>query len=80
MINTIFLNSLVAELNTTDWSFIYENETDTQFGYTDFINMFKKVYGKCIPTRYVKRKINPSTPWFTEGLMKCIKIKTELYK
>ena len=47
---------------------------------TEFINIFKKVYDKCIPIRYVKRKVNPSKPWLTEGLMKCIKVKNKLYK
>ena len=59
----------MAELNAINWSFIYENETDAQLGYTDFINIFKKVYDKCIPIRYAKRKVNPSKPWLTEGLM-----------
>ena len=43
MINANSLNRLMAELNVIIWSFIYENETDTQFGYTDFINIFKEV-------------------------------------
>ena len=72
------LNRLMVELNAINWSSIYE--TDAQLGYTDFINLFKKVYGKCIPIRYVKRKVNPSKPWLTEGLMKCIKVKNKLYK
>ena len=80
MINTNSLNRLMAELNAINWSFVYENETDAQLGYTDFINIFKKVYDKCIPIRYVKRKVNPSKPWLTEGLMKCIKVKNKLYK
>ena len=29
---------------------------------------------------YVTRKVNPSKPWLTEGLMKCIKVKNKLYK
>ena len=74
MINTDSLNRLMAELNAINWSFIYENETDAQLGYTDFINIFKKVYDKCIPIRYVKRKVNPSKPWLTEGLMKWWKL------
>ena len=80
MINANSLNRLMAELNAMNWSFIYENETDDQLGYTDFINIFKKVYDKCIPIIYVKRKVNPSKPWLTEGLMKCIKVKNKLYK
>ena len=80
MINRNSLNRLMAELNAINWSFIYENETEAQLGYTDFINIFQKVYDKCIPIRYVKRKVNPSKPWLTEGLMKCIKVKNKLYK
>ena len=41
----------MTELNAINWSFIYENETVTEFGYTDVINIFKKVYDKCIPIR-----------------------------
>ena len=70
----------MAELNVINRSSIYENETDGRLGYTDFINIFKKMYDKCIPIIYVKRKVNPSKPWFTEGLMKCIKVKNKLYK
>ena len=80
MINANSLNRLMAELNAIIWSFIYKNETDAQFGYTDFINISKEVYDKCIPIRYVKRKVNPSKLWLTEGLMKCIKDKNKLYK
>ena len=80
MINTHSLNRLMAELNAINWSFIYENETDAQLGYTDFINIFKKVYDKCIPIRYVKRKADLLKPWLTEGLMKCIKVQNKLYK
>ena len=29
---------------------------------------------------YVKRRINPSEPWLSEGLMKCIEVKNKLYK
>ena len=68
MINTDSLNRLMAELNAINWSFIYENETDAQLEYTDFIIIFRKVYDKCIPIRYVKREIDHSKPWFTEGL------------
>ena len=57
-----------------------KNETDAQLGYTDFINIFKKVCDKCISIRYVKRKVNLSKPWLTKGLMKCIKVKNKLYK
>ena len=80
MINTNSLNRLMTELNAINWSFIYENETVTKFGYTDFINIFKKVYDKCIPIRYVKRKVNPSKPWLADGLMKCIEVKNKLIR
>ena len=58
MINTNSMNRLMAELKAINWSFIYENETDAQLlGYIDIISTFKKVYEKCIPIRYVKRKV-----------------------
>ena len=65
----------MAGLNAINWSFFNENETDAQLGYTDFMNIFNKVYDKSIPIIFVKRKVSPSKLWLTEGLTKCIKVK-----
>ena len=64
-------------LNQT-WDDVIENE-DAQLAYSNFHNIFTKLYEKCFPYKPPTTPYKARLPWLTQGLKKSIAAKNRLY-
>ena len=73
------INNIKTELNSTDWSSIYETQ-DTNKAYNIFIEQIQLVCNKHYPLKRVNGKKVINKPWVTKGILKAHKKQKVLYK
>ena len=78
--NEINVRQFQAELKNLDWQDVHRS-TDSSRAYKIFIEKFTCVYDRCFPMKKVKaRKSSIGKPWITNGLLRSIRKKNNLYK
>ena len=79
-INETTLAHFRESLSEANWS-SYFIDNDPNGFYDSFVTEFSRLYDTCFPLKILnlKRK-RPHAPWLTNGLVKSIKKKNQLYK
>ena len=79
-INKTTLAHFLESLSETNWSSYFINN-DPNGSYDSFVTEFSWLYDICFPLKILnlKRK-RPNAPWLTNGLLKSIMKKNQLYK
>ena len=75
------IKSFNNDLSLVNWETAL-NETDADIGYTNFIDIFTRLYDKNCPIKKIcnNKPIFKNKPWFTRGLRNACKKKNNMYK
>ena len=73
---------VIKELNSTDWTFLSENENMTSCNelFNKFADILQDTVDRNIPIKkIIGKRLKPSSPWLSPNLCKCINICKKLY-